>query len=38
MDDNRNVYEAPEIIEEGLLEIRAGSPTGFPEDPFDLGL
>lgn len=30
------VYETPEIIVEGELEVQAGSPLGFPEDPFSL--
>jgi hypothetical protein len=37
MKNEHSIYEAPEIIEEGVLEIRAGSPVGFPEDPFELG-
>ena len=30
------VYEAPDIVVEGDLEIQAGSPLGLPEDPFSL--
>ncbi len=30
------IYEAPVIVFEGELEVQAGSPLGFPEDPFDL--
>jgi hypothetical protein len=30
------IYEAPEIVAEGDLEIQAGSPLGLPEDPFSL--
>jgi hypothetical protein len=36
MDNEHTIYEVPAIIEEGELEIRAGSPVGFPEDPFEL--
>ncbi len=36
MQDERDSYEAPDIIEAGVLEIRAGSPLGFPEDPLEL--
>ena len=33
------MYEAPEIIYEGELEVRAGSPLGIPGDLLDdLGL
>ncbi len=31
------MYEAPDIIYEGELEVQAGSPLGIPEDPLDLG-
>jgi hypothetical protein len=27
-------YEAPDIVFEGELEVQAGSPSGFLEDPF----
>jgi len=30
-------YEAPAVVFEGELEVRAGSPLGLPEDPFELG-
>jgi hypothetical protein len=30
------MYEAPEIIYEGELEVQAGSPAIFPDDPLDL--
>jgi hypothetical protein len=30
------IYESPAIVEEGELEIRAGSPLGVPENPFEL--
>lgn len=30
------MYEAPEIIYEGNLEVQAGSPLGIPDDPLDL--
>ena len=37
MTEQPTVYEAPAIVEEGELEIQAGSPAGiFPEDPLDL--
>ena len=29
-------YEAPAVIFEGDLEVKAGSPLGLPEDPFGL--
>jgi hypothetical protein len=29
-------YEAPAVVFEGDLEIKAGSPLGMPENPFDL--
>ena len=38
MTEQPTVYEAPMIVEEGDLEIQAGSPLGLPEDPFDLSL
>lgn len=36
MDNEHDIYALPEIIEEGILEIRAGSPLDFPEDPLEL--
>jgi hypothetical protein len=36
MDNKPSVYEAPAIVDEGNLEIRAGSQLGFPEDPLEL--
>lgn len=30
------VYEAPDIVAEGDLEIQAGSPLGMPENPLSL--
>ena len=30
------MYETPEIIYEGELEVQAGSPAGIPEDPLNL--
>ena len=36
MDNKRDRYEVPAIVDEGNLEIRAGSQLGFPEDPLEL--
>ena len=38
MTEESTIYEAPAIVDEGDLEIRAGSILGFPEDPFELEL
>ena len=42
MDEKTVVYEVPAIIEEGVLEIRAGSQIagsfGYPEEPLGLDL
>lgn len=38
MTERPTVYETPTIVEEGDLEIQAGSPLGFPEDPFELDM
>jgi len=32
------MYESPEIIYEGELEVQAGTPFGIPEDPILLDL
>ncbi len=32
------MYETPEIVYEGELEVQAGSPLGVPDDPLGLDL
>ena len=33
---NTQHYQAPDVVYEGKLEVRAGSPLGMPEDNLDL--